>query len=54
MSSPSSPNTTRSLYEIARSIGCTLSHWPLRLQDGRWRLDLDELAAAITPRRGCS
>jgi aspartate/methionine/tyrosine aminotransferase len=39
----------QSLFEIARSIGCTLSHWPLRVRDGRWRLDLDELAATITP-----
>ena len=38
----------QSLFSIAEEIGCSLSKWPLKLQDGRWQLNVDELKAAIT------
>lgn len=37
----------QSLYEIARSIGCDVVPWTLRLQNGAWWLDVDELEALI-------
>ena len=39
----------QSLYEVARSAGCTVSNWELRVQDGRWMLDFDELKKLIRP-----
>jgi aspartate/methionine/tyrosine aminotransferase len=43
------PPAYQSLYEIARSIGCDLTLWPLRLSDGKWQLDLNEFENNITP-----
>jgi aspartate/methionine/tyrosine aminotransferase len=42
----------QSLYEVARARGRSVTDWPVRLaSDGRgWRLDLEQLAEAITPR----
>jgi aspartate/methionine/tyrosine aminotransferase len=42
----------QSLHEIARARGCTVTPWEVRpTGDGRgWQLDLDDLAAAITPK----
>lgn len=37
------------LFGVAKALGCSLSHVPLRFERS-FRLDLDELAAAITPR----
>ncbi len=41
----------QSLYDVARSIGCEVSPWRIRLEpDGAgWWFDLDELAALIRP-----
>jgi aspartate/methionine/tyrosine aminotransferase len=39
----------QSLHEIAHSIGCSVSLWPVRLDGGRWRVDIDELAGLFTP-----
>jgi aspartate/methionine/tyrosine aminotransferase len=38
----------QSLHELPRAIGCTVTPWTLRLGDGGWRIDLDELESAIT------
>ena len=38
----------QSLHELPRSIGCEVTPWPLRLGDGGWGIDLDELERAIT------
>lgn len=43
------PPAYQSLYEIARSIGCDLTPWPLHLSSGKWQLDLSELEKNITP-----
>lgn len=40
----------QSLTEVARAIGCEVTAWPIRLGEAGWRLDLDQLAAAVTPR----
>ena len=40
----------QSLYEIAQSIGCTVTAWPVQLSEQGWHLDLAQLAASITPR----
>jgi aspartate/methionine/tyrosine aminotransferase len=40
----------QSLYEIAQSLGCDITHWTLAASEGRWRLDLQFLADHITPR----
>jgi aspartate/methionine/tyrosine aminotransferase len=42
--------TYQSLYEIARSIGCPVTPWPLRVTPDGWMLDLEDLRRAITPR----
>lgn len=39
----------QSLHEVARSVGCELTKWPVRLDGDRWSLDLDELKRAIQP-----
>jgi aspartate/methionine/tyrosine aminotransferase len=39
----------QSLHEVARAIGCPVTPWYLRLDEGGWRLDLDALSAALTP-----
>jgi aspartate/methionine/tyrosine aminotransferase len=41
----------QSLYELARARGCALTTWPVlpTAEGTAWRLDLDALAAAITP-----
>lgn len=41
----------QSLYDVARSIGCEVSPWRIRLKPDRagWWFDLDELAALIRP-----
>jgi aspartate/methionine/tyrosine aminotransferase len=39
----------QSLYEVARSLGCEITRWPLEPRAGRWRLDLDFLADNIRP-----
>jgi aspartate/methionine/tyrosine aminotransferase len=38
----------QSLYEVADSIGCTVTRWTAREENG-WRLDLDELKSALRP-----
>jgi aspartate/methionine/tyrosine aminotransferase len=40
----------QSLYEIARSIGCEITPWSLKPENGEWLLDLQFLADHITPR----
>lgn len=40
----------QSLYEIARSLGCTVTGWPLTVKDGRWSLDLEFLRKELTGR----
>ncbi len=40
----------QSLYEVARSIGCTVSFWPLRKSGNGWKLDPDELEGLVNPR----
>ncbi len=40
----------QSLYEIARGIGCEVTPWAVKAVNGEWRLDLDQLEAAITDR----
>ncbi len=42
--------TYQSLYEIARSIGCSLSSWDLQPGENRWTIDLDKLEDCITDR----
>jgi aspartate/methionine/tyrosine aminotransferase len=37
------------LHEVARSVGCELTKWPVRLDGDHWSLDLDELRRAIRP-----
>jgi aspartate/methionine/tyrosine aminotransferase len=39
----------QSLYEVASSLGCEVSPWPLRQGDVGWMLDTDELLALIKP-----
>ncbi len=39
----------QSLYEVARSIGCAVSFWPLRVEGTCWVLDLDELERLVNP-----
>lgn len=39
----------QSLYEVARSIGCSLTPWMLRTGADGWQLDLKELEQSITP-----
>lgn len=39
----------QSLLEIPRSIGCTLSEWPIVLEGNRWKLDLDHLESLLRP-----
>jgi aspartate/methionine/tyrosine aminotransferase len=40
--------TYQSLYEIATSLGCTVTCWPLAVENGRWTLDLDVLKKVLT------
>ncbi len=40
----------QSLYEIARSRGIEVTPWQVRPTESGWRLDIDELARAITAR----
>lgn len=40
----------QSLAEVARAIGCEVTAWPIALRESGWRLDLDRLAASLTPR----
>ena len=40
----------QSLYEIARTIGCTLSPWTFELQENDWHLDLNRLESLLTER----
>lgn len=40
--------TYQSLYEIARSIGCHVSAWPLQSTPEGWALDIQQLEASIT------
>lgn len=39
----------QSLYEVARSIGCSVSFWPLRIEGSRWVIDPDDLERLVTP-----
>jgi aspartate/methionine/tyrosine aminotransferase len=39
----------QSLFEIARSLGCQVTLWPAREEDG-WQLDLDFVRKNVTPR----
>jgi aspartate/methionine/tyrosine aminotransferase len=39
----------QSLYEIATSIGCQVSHWTLKPGSTGWQADLSQLKASITP-----
>ncbi|MGC8492579.1 MAG: aminotransferase class I/II-fold pyridoxal phosphate-dependent enzyme [Syntrophobacteraceae bacterium] len=41
--------TYQSLYEVARAIGCRLSRWELRQDEGGWQADVEELAGLIRP-----
>lgn len=38
------------IHGLARALGANVRQVPLRLEQGRWRLDLDEVVAAIGPR----
>jgi aspartate/methionine/tyrosine aminotransferase len=38
----------QSLFEVARSIGCDVTRWEARFENG-WALDLDELKRAVRP-----
>jgi len=40
--------TYQSLYEIARSIGCHVTPWPLQSTPTGWALDINKLEASIT------
>lgn len=37
-------------WGLARAFAGTVREWPLRERDGRWRPDIDELRALLTPR----
>ena len=39
----------QSLVEIARSIGCRITPWPVTLGLAGWQVDLDQLERSITP-----
>jgi aspartate/methionine/tyrosine aminotransferase len=39
----------QSLYEVARSTGCQVSFWEIRLSEEGWHLDLEELKQAVRP-----
>ena len=39
----------QSLHEVARSVGCELTKWQVRLDGEQWALDLDELKRSIRP-----
>ena len=39
----------QSLYEVAASVGCEVSPWPLRQTQDGWTLDMDELVSLIKP-----
>ena len=38
----------QSLYEIARSMGCTVTPWKLEPEGNGWRLDLNKLESSLT------
>jgi len=38
----------QSLYEIARSIGCSVTPWEKEIRDGKWHFDTNTLEQAIT------
>ena len=38
------------LYSVPRAIGCDVSLWSIRSEDGVFRYDLDELARLVTPK----
>lgn len=37
----------QSLYEVARGVGCVVEPWPIVLDGGAWRLDLEVLEKAL-------
>ena len=39
----------QSLYEIARSKGCEVTPWALKLKDQSWQLDFEALEACLKP-----
>lgn len=39
----------QSLYEIARSIGCEVSHWHIQLEGNTWQLDFRRLTDLLQP-----
>lgn len=39
----------QSLYEVARTMGCTVDFWHLRQTAHGWQPDMDELAALVKP-----
>jgi aspartate/methionine/tyrosine aminotransferase len=39
----------QSLYEVARSLGCRVSRWPVELRGNEWRLDPDRLGDLCSP-----
>jgi aspartate/methionine/tyrosine aminotransferase len=39
----------QSLYEIAISLGCRVSRWPVELHGDEWRLDPDRLGGLCSP-----
>jgi aspartate/methionine/tyrosine aminotransferase len=39
----------QSVYEVCRSIGCTVSYWDLLEQEDGWAADIDHLAKLIKP-----
>ncbi len=40
----------QSLHEVARSIGCDVTPWPLAVEAGEWRLDVGALECSVGPR----
>lgn len=40
----------QSLYDVARSIGCSVTSWKLEPGAGSWQVDLNQLEQSITPR----
>ena len=39
----------QSLYEVAASVGCEVTPWPLRQANDGWTLDMNELVSLIRP-----
>jgi aspartate/methionine/tyrosine aminotransferase len=37
----------QSLFAVAQAIGCEVTPWPIQVEEGRWRVDLDQLKAIL-------